>query len=87
LRARSGPRRRPVERLRPPLTGTPDGFVNAGVHVEEGNYDSATATNFLLTGFKYASRDTTIQAECNATAATFAAGPISCRIDYMIVKF
>jgi hypothetical protein len=68
-------------------TGTPDGFVNAGVHVEEGNYDSATATNFVLTGFKYASRDTTIQAECNATAATFAAGPISCRIDYMIVKF
>jgi hypothetical protein len=68
-------------------TGTPAGFVNAGVHVTEGNYDEATSTNFLLTGFKYASRDTTIQAECNVTAADFAAGPISCRLDYVIVKF
>jgi len=66
-------------------TGTPDGFVNAGVHVEEGNYDQSL--NFALAGFKFASRETTVQAECNVTADSFVAGPISCRIDYIIVKF
>jgi hypothetical protein len=62
-----------------------DGFVNAGIHVEEGNYDQSL--NFALAGFKFASRETTVQAEANVAAETFAAGPISCRIDYIIVKF
>jgi hypothetical protein len=67
-------------------SGSAAGFVNAGVHVTEGNYDSG-ALSFALAGFKYASRDTTIQAEANVTADSFVAGPISCRIDYIIVKF
>lgn len=76
-------------------TGTPAGFVNTGVLTGDAftsaqpNTASGTfvASGAFTSGFKYASRETTIQAEANAAAATFAAGKISARVDYVIVKF
>lgn len=77
-------------------TATPDGFVDGPVLTGDATTDqpviAAGAGSYLrsgafTTGFKYASRETTVQAEANIAANAFTAGKISCRVDYVIVKF
>lgn len=73
-------------------TADPDGFVNAGVltgdavtsepEVTGGNYRQF---HTFVAGPKYFSRKTKVQVEANAAAATFAAGNIWVRVDYLVI--
>jgi len=73
-------------------TADPDGFANAGVltgdavtsepQVTGGNYRKF---HTFTDGPKYFSRKTMVQVEANAAAATFAAGNIWVRVDYLVI--
>ncbi len=77
-------------------TADPNGFVTSGVLTGDATTDqpviasgagSYRRSGAFTDGYLYASRETTVQAEANAAANSFAAGKISCRIDYVIVRF
>lgn len=76
-------------------TADPDGFVNVGTLTGDAftsaqpNTASGTyvKSGIFTGGYKYASRETTVQAEANTAANSFTAGTISCRVEYVIVKF
>lgn len=65
------------------------GFVNSGVLTGDAITDLVASGNFrpfnMAAGPVYFSRKTTIQVEANAAAATFAAGTIFVRVDYIVV--
>lgn len=78
-------------------TADPDGFITTG-DVLEGDattdqpiIDAGTGSyrrsGKFTTGYKYASRETVVQAEANVAANAFTAGKISCKIEYVMVRF
>jgi len=60
------------------VTSQPIVAANAGAY---------SKFNLFLTGPKYFSRETTIQIEANAAAATFTAGSMWIRVEYVMLAF
>jgi hypothetical protein len=67
----------------------PDGFVNAGVLTGDAITDLLASGNLrpfnMAAGPVYFSEETTIQVEANVAAATFAAGTMFVRVDYLVI--
>jgi hypothetical protein len=66
----------------------PDGFVNSGVLTGDAITDLVAAGNYrpfnMAAGPVYFSNETTVQAEANAAAATFASGTMYVKVFYVV---
>jgi hypothetical protein len=68
---------------------SPTGFVNSGVLTGDAITGLVASGNYrpfnMADGPIYFDKDTVIQVEANAAAATFAAGTMFVRVDYIVV--